>query len=107
MNRTQVTFSFLVALALFIGVNIIANETLTAQRLDLTSNKLFTLSDGSRNIVARLDEPMTLRFYFSARQFADIPQFLTYGKRVRDLLEEYAAASKGMLNLQVIEPEPF
>ena len=107
MNRTQVTFSFLVALALFIGVNIIANETLTAQRLDLTSNKLFTLSDGSHNIVARLDEPMTLRFYFSARQFADIPQFLTYGKRVRDLLEEYAAASKGMLNLQVIEPEPF
>ena len=107
MNRTQVTFSFLVALALFIGVNIIANETLTAQRLDLTSNKLFTLSDGSRNIVARLDEPVTLRLYFSARQFADIPQFLTYGKRVRDLLEEYAAASKGMLNLQVIEPEPF
>lgn len=107
MNRTQVTYSFLVALALFIGINIIANETLTAHRLDLTSNKLFTLSDGSRNIVSQLDEPVTLRLYFSAGQFADIPQFLTYGKRVRDLLEEYAAASSGMLNLQVIEPEPF
>ena len=36
MNRTQVTYSLLIALVLFIGVNIIANETLTAQRLDLT-----------------------------------------------------------------------
>lgn len=107
MNRMQVVYSFLVALALFVGINIIANETLTAQRLDLTSNKLFTLSTGSRNIVGRLDEPVTLRLYFSAKQFAEIPQYLTYGKRVRDLLEEYVAASKGMLKLQVIEPEPF
>lgn len=107
MNRSQALYSFLAALALFVGINIIANETLTSQRLDLTSNKLFTLSEGSRNIVGRLDEPITLRLYFSARQFADIPQFLTYGKRVRDLLEEYVAASKGMINLQVIEPEPF
>jgi len=107
MNRSQAFYSFAIALALFVGVNIIANETLTAQRLDLTSGKLFTLSEGSRNIVRRLDEPVTLRLYFSARQFADIPQFLTYGKRVHDLLEEYVAASKGMLKLQVIEPEPF
>lgn len=107
MNRSQTLYSFLVALALFVGINIIANETLTAQRLDLTSSRLFTLSEGSRNIAGRLDEPVTLRFYFSARQFADIPQYLTYGKRVRDLLEEYVAAGKGMINLQVIDPEPF
>lgn len=107
MNRTQILYSLLVALALFIGVNIIANETLTSRRLDLTSNKLFTLSEGSRNIVGRIEEKVTLRLYFSARQFADIPQFLTHGKRVRDLLEEYVAASDGRLELAVIEPEPF
>jgi len=107
MNRTQILYSFLVALALFVGVNIIANETLTSRRLDLTNNKLFTLSEGSRNIVGRIDEKVTLRLYFSARQFADIPQFLTHGKRVRDLLEEYVAASDGRIELLVIEPEPF
>jgi ABC-type uncharacterized transport system involved in gliding motility auxiliary subunit len=107
MNKTQVTYSFLIALALFIGVNIIANETLTSQRLDLTEGQLYTLSDGSRNIVKMLDEPITIRLYFSAKQFADIPQYLTYGKRVRDLLEEYAANSDGKLHLSVIEPEPF
>ena len=70
MKRSQALYSFLIALALFVGVNIIANETLTAQRLDLTSNRLYTLSQGSRNIVGKLDEPVTLRLYFSAKQFA-------------------------------------
>lgn len=107
MKRSQALYSFLIALALFVGVNIIANETLTAQRLDLTSNRLYTLSQGSRNIVGKLDEPVTLRLYFSAKQFAGVPQFLAYGKRVRDLLEEYVAASKKQLKLEVIEPEPF
>ncbi len=107
MNRTQTLYSFLIALALFITVNIIANETLTSQRLDLTSAKLYTLSDGSRNILGKLEDPLSLKLYFSAKEFADIPQFLTYGKRVRDLLEEYAAESNGQIQLQVIDPEPF
>lgn len=107
MKNSQILTSLLVALALFVGINIIANETLTSQRLDLTEDKLFTLSQGSRNIVDKIDEKVTLRFYFSARQFADIPQFTTHGKRVRDLLEEYVAASDGKVELLVIEPEPF
>lgn len=107
MNKSQILSSFLLALALFVGINIIANQTLTAQRLDLTSDRLFTLSEGSRNIVDRIDEKVTLRFYFSARQFADIPQFITHGKRVRDLLDEYVAESGGRIELKVIEPEPF
>ncbi|NBV88696.1 MAG: M24 family metallopeptidase, partial [Betaproteobacteria bacterium] len=47
------------------------------------------------------------RFYYSAKQFASIPEFQNYGKRVRDLLQEYVAAANGKIVLQVIEPEPF
>jgi ABC-type uncharacterized transport system involved in gliding motility auxiliary subunit len=97
----------LIALALFIGVNIIANETLWGWRLDLTAENLFTLSPGTRNILANIKEPITLRLYFSARQFAGIPQYQNHGRRVRDLLEEYEAKSAGKIHLQVIEPEPF
>lgn len=107
LTGTQTVSSLLIALALFLGVNIIGNEMLTSQRLDVTSGRLYTLSEGSRNILAKLDEPVTLRLYFSAKRFADIPQFLNYGKRVRDLLEEYAAASAGKVKLLVIDPEPF
>ena len=108
MNRTLVTGTGLVvALALFLAVNIIANQGLTSLRLDLTQNKLYTLSAGSRNILGQLVEPVTIRLYYSSKEFANIPQLLNYGKRVRDMLEEYAAAGQGKIKLQVIDPEPF
>lgn len=106
-TKSQTLGSVVIALVLFLGVNIISNETLTSTRLDVTQNRLYTLSAGTRNVLAKLDEPVTLRFYFSARQFETVPQYLNYGKRVRDLLEEYVAESGGRLTLQVIEPEPF
>ena len=96
-----------VAIALFLGINIIANQTLTRQRLDVTKDGLHTLSDGTRNILNQIDEPITIRYYFSAKQFASVPEFATYGKRVRDLLDEYVAASDGKIQLLVFDPEPF
>jgi ABC-type uncharacterized transport system involved in gliding motility auxiliary subunit len=107
ITRTQTFASLLVAVVLFLCVNIIASGTLTAQRLDLTQNRLYTLSAGSKHILGKLDEPITLRFYYSAKQFAAVPEFQNYGKRVRDLLQEYVSAAHGKLKLQVIEPEPF
>ena len=108
MNRQLVTGTgLIIALALFLAVNIIANQGLTSLRLDLTENKLYTLSSGSKNILAQLNEPVTVRLYYSAKEFANIPQLLNYGKRVRDMLEEYAAAGNGKVKLQVIDPEPF
>lgn len=108
MNTKLLTGTGLViALALFLGINIIANQSLTGLRLDVTEAKLHTLSEGTRNILRGIDEPITLRFYFSAKQFAGVPEFATYGKRVRDLLEEYEAAASGKIRLLVIDPEPF
>lgn len=106
-TKSQTLTSIAIAVVLFMGVNIITNETLTSSRLDVTENRLYTLSDGTRGVLSKIDEPITLRFYFSARQFAGVPQYLNYGKRVRDLLEEYVAEADGKLKLEVIEPEPF
>ncbi len=108
MNSKLLTGTGLVvAIALFLGINIIANQTLTRQRLDVTKDGLHTLSDGTRNILNQIDEPITIRYYFSAKQFASVPEFATYGKRVRDLLDEYVAASGGKIQLLVFDPEPF
>ncbi|MFT4561353.1 MAG: ABC-type uncharacterized transport system involved in gliding motility auxiliary subunit [Gammaproteobacteria bacterium] len=108
MNTKILTGSGLVvAVALFLGINIIANHSLTKIRLDVTEAKLHTLSDGTRNILKNIQEPITLRFYFSAKRFASVPEFATYGKRVRDLLDEYATVGNGNIKLLVIDPEPF
>jgi ABC-type uncharacterized transport system involved in gliding motility auxiliary subunit len=97
----------ILGLIAFVALNIWSNATLTSWRLDLTEHKLFTLSPGTKNILAKLDEPITLRFYFSQQLLSGVPELSSYGNRVRDMLEEYVAHSGGKLQLKIIDPEPF
>src|SRR6202035_2480960 len=76
-----------------VAVNIIAGRFLTA-RLDLTGARLYPLSRGTRQTLARIDEPVTLRFYYSTRLGDSVPSYGVYAQRVRALLDEYVAASK-------------
>ena len=109
MNQKKILSGTGVAIAavLSMAIIILINATLTSWRLDLTENKLFTLSEGTLNIVRGLDEPVTLDFYVSRKSMAEIPQLVSYANRVHDLLDEYAAESNGKLRLNVVEPEPF
>ena len=95
------------AAVLAVALITISNNLFTGVRLDLTENRLFTLSQGSVNIITTLDEPVNLDFYLSRKTMADFPQLVNYANRVRDLLEEYAAKSDDKIRLSVIEPEPF
>ncbi|HVV65644.1 MAG TPA: Gldg family protein [Rhizomicrobium sp.] len=102
---------FLVAIALaaviFVAVNIAADSWFTTAKLDLTENGQFTLAQGTRNIIAGLKEPITLRFYYSKQAASDYAQTVAYAKRVRDLLEEYAALGHGKIVIEEIDPEPY
>ena len=97
----------LLAAVLAMAVIVLANASLTSLRIDLTENRLFTLSDGTINIIQSLEEPVQIDFYFSRETLLGFPALLNYGNRVRDLLEEYAAKSGGNIELNIIEPEPF
>ena len=97
----------LLAISLFIATIILANTALTTWRIDLTQNKLFTLSKGTKNILNTLEEPVQLDFYFSQKAMNDFPLLANYGIRVRDMLEEFAAHANGKLVLNIIEPETF
>ena len=98
----------LISLAIiFVTINLFANVSFRAARLDLTQNNLFTLSDGTRNILGQLDEPVTLKFYYSQELAAEQPGLRLYANRVRDMLEEMTAAANGKIQLDIIDPEPF
>ena len=92
---------------LFLFLNLFANNFFLDTRLDLTRSHQYTLSDGTRAIIAKLGEPVTLRFYFSRKNASDYPATTAYAKRVRDLLGHYAALSKGKIVLEDVDPEPF
>ena len=106
-NRVVSGTGLILATCLFIATIILANTALTTWRIDLTENKLFTLSQGTINILENLEEPVQLDFYLSQKAMSDFPLLANYGARVRDMLEEYAAHADGQLILNIIEPETF
>jgi len=97
----------LLAIVLFVALNALGRSLFRSARLDLTEEKLYTLSLGSRNILADLDEPITLRFFFSKTVAKDLTPLLAFGQRVQELVEEYVAHSGGKLKLEVLDPEPY
>ncbi len=110
MIRNKSLFSFtglVIAAILLVTVNIISTYAFKSARLDLTENRLYTLSQGTKNILDAIDEPITLRYYFSQKLLVGVPGVANYGRRVRELLEEYAALAGTKLKLTVVDPEPF
>jgi ABC-type uncharacterized transport system involved in gliding motility auxiliary subunit len=106
-RRLYAIAALALAAVLFVALNIAVDATLTNTRLDLTQNGRFTLSKGTRHIVETLEEPITLRFFYSKEIAANYAQTKAYADRVRDLLERYAALSHGKIVLEEIDPQPY
>jgi ABC-type uncharacterized transport system involved in gliding motility auxiliary subunit len=75
-------------------------------RSDLTDNKLYTLSHGTKKILNKLDTDVVVRLYFS-KDNAYVPVPLrTYAQEVQDLLDEYQQYSHGKVKVIKLDPKP-
>src|SRR5687767_1872067 len=106
-RRAYALAAIALGIVLFVAINIVSNTWFGTARLDLTSNGLYTVSPGTRATLSKLQEPVTLRFYFSREPAAAYASLVAYAGRVRDLLQEYAALSGGRIILEEIDPAPF
>ena len=107
-NRSKLAvLAIALGAVLFLAVNIFSNNTFRALQVDLTEDSLYTLSDGTRNVLAQVDEPITARLYFSPILGEKSPQHARYYERVRELLERYENLTEGRFRLQMFNPEPF
>ena len=87
---------------------VLANFVLGAvkQRIDLTEGALYTLSEGTRGVIAKLESPVKIRFYFSQSD-ANVPLVLkAFGRRVEDLLGEFRQVSGGKIVVEKLDPQP-
>ena len=75
-------------------------------RFDLTEERLYTISDGSRKILENLKDPVRINFYYSRNNAELPPNFKTYAQRVEELLEEYETLSNGKILLEIYDPKP-
>jgi len=100
------TVGIVVMLALLVALNFVAG--VSPLRMDLTRDRAYTLSQGTRNILKKLDSTVTIRFYVSQGESAtpESVYFKTYAKRVEDLLEEFRQVSGGRIVIKKFNPEP-
>ena len=108
MGRKKLTVAGMVVAAIFLFfINIWSSLEIQTAQLDLTDNILYTLSQGSKEVINTIDEPITFRLYYSP-SFGEIsPPHGNYFKRVRELLEHFAVVSGGKIDLKIINPISF
>lgn len=96
-----------VALVAFFALNMLASVAMRWLRVDLTSDRLYTLPAGAKAIARGIDEPIRARFYFSRELASGNAALTAYARRVEDTLREFASVSGGKFVVEVIEPEAF
>jgi len=112
MNRTlrAILGAVLILIIVFSGISVCQNLG-SRVKMDVTDQRIYTLSEGTRAILSRLNQPIKARLYYAETAAMHGPDqiryFNNYYEFVKALLKEYVAVSKGMVQLEVIDPRPF
>lgn len=108
MKRVMYSGAGLLLIALaFLLFNAFSGLVFTHARLDLTEQKLYTISEGTKTILEGLDKPTELDFFYSDEATKGLVALRNYARRVEELLRAYERESGGKLKLHVVDPEPF
>ena len=94
-------------LVVFIALVFVNNQLLSSARLDLTENQVYSLSQGSKQVLKEIDEPINLYFFFSDKASKNMTSLRNYANRVESLLAEYETFANGKIKLQMLDPQAF
>ncbi len=112
MNRTfkSILAVIFVLIITFCAVDLIVKLSGRA-KVDVTEQKIYTLSNGTKNILSKLTQPITIKLFYAKTAAMKGPDqikfFNNYYEFVKTLLEEYKANGKGNVILEVIDPRPY
>jgi len=104
MKFGRTTIAVALLLAGLVLVNYLAASL--PVRFDATAEHIYTLSGGTKSLLGKIGEPVTLDLYFSKGMDGLPVAYKNYAERVREMLRQYVRASHGRLTLNVIDPEP-
>lgn len=95
------------AAIIFGGVNIISSHLFRSARIDLTEQKLYSLSQGTKQLLSEIEEPVRFRFFMSSGLTKEAPQLAAFSQRLRSMLDSYVAGSNGKIVIETIDPKPY
>jgi len=108
MKKLMYSSAGLLVIALaFLAFNMLARVGLSDWRLDLTEQKLYTISAGTEKVLAEIEQPVELYFFYSDQASKDLPSLRNYAKRIEEMLKAYERAADGKLKLHIVDPQPF
>jgi len=108
MSRTaRVAIALALAAVTLVSVNLFASESLQQWRADTTEGGLYTISKATRKVLTHLQDPITLRFYYSREIGNRVPTYAQYAGRIRNLLQLYQSLSNGKLRVEYYDPKPY
>lgn len=94
------------ALVGFTLLNLIVGNLWLSQvktlRTDLTHGQIYSISDATRQTLGRLQEPLLIRGYFSAKTH---PLLSPLVPQLRDLIKEYEVAGDGRVRVEFVDPQ--
>lgn len=99
------TVGVVVLLAVIVVVNLIVGQV-HGLRVDMTEEQLYTLSEGSEQLVSELDRPVQLKFFYTSSSEQMPVTMKRYAQRIEDLLQEFSSAGEGQVSLEVFDPKP-
>ena len=104
MGKSLLSWTGLAVLVvLLLAVNTLSFVLLRGVRADLTEDRLYTLSEGTRNILGDIDEPIAMKLYYSKGLTRGIPALETYGQVVQELLAQYSNTAGQGITLEIID----
>ncbi|MEL7546290.1 MAG: GldG family protein [Pseudomonadota bacterium] len=92
---------------LFVGATLLTQSWLAGARIDFTENRLYSVSDGTRQTLAALSEPIEINLVYTRDAAQAYPEVRAYATRVRELLETYESIADRGIRLSETDPEPF
>jgi len=102
---TSIT-GLVIIVAIVLAVNLIAALLFSRAKFDMTKEELFTLADGTKEVLASVEENIRGTLFYSKKAIGEEPLFKLFADRVVQMLREYEAASKGKLAIEIIDPRP-
>jgi len=90
-----------------VGVNLWAGQGLSRYRADMTAGGIYTLSDATRSVLSQLDEPVTIRLFYTPDLGVQVPTYNRHHDRVRSMLQHYVELSDGKLRVSLVKAERF
>ena len=106
-NHLRAYIGLALAAVAFVSINIFSSEALNGVRVDLTERSLFTISNSTKKVLASIDEPILMRFFFSKAVGESNPDLATHFERVHGLLKRYVSLSNGKIRLEMHQPSPY